>query len=100
VFEGVQTGHDGFVIGADEARALLTKNQAYRAHVKPFINGTDLVSGRYVGKPEFVYSARSFLRQICRPVLVLADTKEATEHEPEAGATDWSRQEGRTDAAV
>ena len=52
-FEGVQTGHDGFVIDAAEARRLL-QNPEHQPYVKPFINGSDLLSGRYASEPEFV----------------------------------------------
>lgn len=54
VFEGVQTGHDGFVIGEPEARMLLDLDERYHPYVKPFINGTDLLSGKYVASREFV----------------------------------------------
>jgi hypothetical protein len=54
VFEGVQTGHDGFVLSADEAEDLLAKDSRHNSYVKPFINGTDLLSGRYLIKREYV----------------------------------------------
>jgi len=54
VFEGVQTGHDGFVISAVEADALVSKNPDHKPFIKPFLNGSDLLSGRYLSDPEFV----------------------------------------------
>lgn len=54
VFEGVQTGHKGFVIACEEARRLLNSDGRHREYVRPFINGSDLLSGRYESKPEFV----------------------------------------------
>jgi hypothetical protein len=53
VFEGVQTGHDGFVISAAEANALLAADE-HKPYVKPFINGSDLLSARYLSEPEYV----------------------------------------------
>jgi hypothetical protein len=53
VFEGVQTGHDGFVISASEAKELLAADE-HKPYIKPFINGSDLLSGRYFSEPEFV----------------------------------------------
>jgi hypothetical protein len=53
VFEGVQTGHDGFVISAAEANALLAVEE-HQPYVKPFINGSDLLSARYLTEPEYV----------------------------------------------
>lgn len=53
VFEGVQTGHDGFVISAAEANALLAVDN-HKPYVKPFINGSDLLSARYLTEPEYV----------------------------------------------
>ena len=54
VFEGVQTGHDGFVIGAADARPLLEGDIRHKPYIKPFINGSDLLSGAYQTTPEFV----------------------------------------------
>ncbi len=54
VFEGVQTGHDGFVIGAAEMERLLATDRRHATYMKPFINGTDLLSGDFASKPEFV----------------------------------------------
>jgi SAM-dependent methyltransferase len=54
VFEGVQTGHDGFVISASEAKSLLAKRARHTAYIKPFLNGTDLLTGRYATEPEYV----------------------------------------------
>src|ERR1035441_9246741 len=54
VFEGVQTGHDGFVISAVEAKQLLDADPQHKPYIKPFINGSDLLSGRYATDPEFV----------------------------------------------
>jgi methylase of polypeptide subunit release factors len=54
VFEGVQTGHDGFVISAAEAKQLLDADTQHQPFIKPFINGSDLLSGRYVTDPEYV----------------------------------------------
>jgi hypothetical protein len=54
VFEGVQTGHDGFVISAVEAKQLLDADPQHEPYIKPFINGSDLLSGRYATDPEFV----------------------------------------------
>jgi hypothetical protein len=54
VFEGVQTGHDGFVINAEEAKQLLDADSQYQPYIKPFINGSDLLSGRFATQPEFV----------------------------------------------
>jgi hypothetical protein len=54
VFEGVQTGHDGFVIGAADARRLLEGDIRHKPYIKPFINGSDLLSGAYQTNPEFV----------------------------------------------
>ncbi len=54
VFEGVQTGHDGFVVDAAEGRALLDADSKHAVYVKPFINGSDLLSGRYANEPEYV----------------------------------------------
>ena len=54
VFEGVQTGHVGFVIQAAEAQKLLTADARHKPYVKPFINGSDLLSGKYLTAPEYV----------------------------------------------
>ena len=54
VFEGVQTGHKGFVIDEKEARSLLERDPKHVLYVKPFLNGTDLLSAKYVTHPEFV----------------------------------------------
>jgi hypothetical protein len=54
VFEGVQTGHDGFVISDAEAKQLLDADPKHEPYIKPFINGSDLLSGRYATVPEFV----------------------------------------------
>jgi len=54
VFEGVQTGHVGFVIQAAEARKLLEADPRHEPYVKPFINGSDLLSGKYLTAPEYV----------------------------------------------
>jgi hypothetical protein len=54
VFEGVQTGHDGFVIAGAEAKRLLDADPQQKPYIKPFINGSDLLSGQYVAEPEFV----------------------------------------------
>jgi hypothetical protein len=54
VFEGVQTGHDGFVITAAEAMRLLDADPQHKPYIKPFINGSDLLSGQYATEPEFV----------------------------------------------
>ena len=54
VFEGVQTGHDGFVIGGEEAYRLMTADPLHIPHVKPFLNGSDLLSRKYLTSPEYV----------------------------------------------
>jgi hypothetical protein len=54
VFEGVQTGHKGFVIAEKEARSLLASNPQNALYVKPFLNGTDLLSAKYLTHPEYV----------------------------------------------
>jgi SAM-dependent methyltransferase len=54
VFEGVQTGHDGFVISAEEAATLKRSDRRNAKYLKPFLNGTDLLSGRYMHKREYV----------------------------------------------
>jgi hypothetical protein len=54
VFEGVQTGHIGFVVDATEGNALISANPRHSAYVKPFINGSDLLSGSYEANPEYV----------------------------------------------
>jgi len=54
VFEGIQTGHVGFVVDAAEGNALLASNPRHSAYVKPFINGSDLLSGSYEENPEYV----------------------------------------------
>jgi hypothetical protein len=54
VFEGIQTGHKGFVIAETEARSLLVRNPQHALYVKPFLNGTDLLSAKYLTHPEFV----------------------------------------------
>lgn len=54
VFEGVQTGHKGFVIDEKEARSLLARDPKHALYVKPFLNGSDLLSAKYVTHPEFV----------------------------------------------
>ena len=54
VFEGVQTGHDGFVISDDEASRLVKSDKRHAKFLKPFLNGTDLLTGRYAHKREYV----------------------------------------------
>jgi hypothetical protein len=72
VFEGVQTGHDGFVIKAAEAKQLRGADTQYGPYIKPFINGSDLLSGRYESDPEFVVdlSALDMLQASALPHLL------------------------------
>ena len=53
VFEGVQTGHTGFVLSGSEAKQLLQKRD-YNKYIRPFINGSDLLSGAFRQAPEYV----------------------------------------------
>ena len=52
VNEGVQTGHKGFVIARDEARRLAASHPEAGKFIKPFLNGSDLLSGKYLTQPE------------------------------------------------
>jgi hypothetical protein len=54
VFEGVQTGHKGFVLDVSEGSRLRNLRPAYATYVRPFINGSDLLSGKYLSAPEYV----------------------------------------------
>ncbi len=54
VFEGVQTGHKGFVINKSEAQSILQDHPECSLYLKPFLNGSDLLSGKYVNHPEYV----------------------------------------------
>jgi hypothetical protein len=54
VFEGIQTGHDGFVLEEEEARTIVSADPRNRQYIKPFINGSDLLSGKYLTAPQFV----------------------------------------------
>jgi SAM-dependent methyltransferase len=90
VFEGIQTGHDGFVIDAAEAERLIRSDARNSKFLKRFLNGTDLLSGRYAVKHEFVVdlSELNLLEASSYPALiaiprerVLADWKEDADKE-------------------
>jgi hypothetical protein len=107
VFEGVQTGHDGFVIGEEEALRLLRKNDAYHPYIKPFINGTDLISGRYVNLCEYVVdlSDLDMLQASSLPDLiaiprnrVLADWKNNASSERQETGKESGEHQNRLDA--
>ncbi|MCO5053993.1 MAG: N-6 DNA methylase [Verrucomicrobiae bacterium] len=95
VFEGVQTGHDGFVISAAEANDLLAIDE-HKPYVKPFINGSDLLSARYVTKPEYVVdlSNLNVLQTSALPRL-LAIPKERVLKDWEKNAAQENKELGR-----
>lgn len=72
VFEGVQTGHDGFVVDFGEATRLVRADERNKAYIKPFINGSDLLSGSYQTQPEFVVdlSGLDVLQASALPALI------------------------------
>lgn len=107
VFEGIQTGHDGFVIGADEADRLRAKDIRNAPHLRPFINGSDLLSGRYIEKPEFVIemSDLDMIQAAALPDLlavvkerVLPDWKEDAAKERSEIGRDRGEHQNRMDA--
>lgn len=53
-FEGQQPGHKGFRINKDEYAALAQKDKSLSEVVFPYLNGNDLLSGKYEEQPEFV----------------------------------------------
>ncbi|WP_442481912.1 DNA methyltransferase [Aeoliella sp. SH292] len=53
-FEGIQTGHKGFVITKAEAERLLALYPDSTDYVKPFLNGADLLTGKFLVDPEYV----------------------------------------------
>ncbi len=107
VFEGVQTGHDGFVISSTEARILLESDPQHRPYIKPFINGSDLLSGRYLTETEFVVdlSELDMLQAAALPRLlaiprqrVLKDWQDDAAKENEELERDRGEHQNRLDA--
>jgi len=107
VFEGVQTGHDGFVISDSEARQLLKLDKRHRAHIRPFINGSDLLSGQYALRREYVVdmSSLDMLEAASMPHLlaiprdrVLADWQKDAEAEKSDTGKDSGEHQNRLDA--
>jgi hypothetical protein len=106
VFEGVQTGHVGFVVQAAEAKQLLAHGDAERTYVRPFLNGSDLLSGRSVTEPEFVVDlsdlnlleASVFPRLLAVPrQRVLADLQRDAAEEREELGRDTGEHQNRID---
>ena len=107
VFEGVQTGHDGFVIKADEARRLIDADPKNTPYIKPFMNGSDLLSGKYQTAPEYVIdmSGLDMLQAAALPDLlaiprlrVLEDWKNDAAKEKEELGCDRGEHQNRIDS--
>jgi len=59
-FEGIQPGHDGFRLTAEERGALLATDASSARVIHPYLNGDELLSGAYLTAPRFLIDMEDF----------------------------------------
>lgn len=84
-FEGIQPGHDGFRLTREEFVWLQHKEPQSIDLIRPYMNGTDLLSGRYATQPKYVldFGRRDLLQASEYPICL--------EHIKKRVLTDWER---------
>jgi hypothetical protein len=89
-FEGIQPGHRGFRLTAEDRRRVMHQDPRSRDLLSPYMNGDDLLSGTYIEAPEYLidFAKKSLTEARAYPALfahleqsVLPDWQQNAENE-------------------